>query len=114
MIHEFSDDMDEISGMGGDYEEACRLMVVAGVDWMERHEDADPKFYEYEGVTGIIGENNEDATELVEHMLHALPDNGDNATGAMVHVTVAHVIWISKNGWDAYVWYSRGRKDGRK
>jgi hypothetical protein len=37
MTYEFTDDMGEISGMGGPYEVLCRKMLFAGLDWLDAH-----------------------------------------------------------------------------
>jgi hypothetical protein len=58
---QFTDDMREISGFGGGYEQQCRAMVLAGLDWLDAHPDADPKFHGYSGVYGIATEDNDDA-----------------------------------------------------
>ena len=60
-MREYTKDMGEISGFGGGYEEACRKMVLAGLDWFDANPDADPQFHGYEGIYGIITEDNDDA-----------------------------------------------------
>ena len=56
--------MGEISGMGGDYEEACRKMVYAGLAWLETRPDADLKATTYRNVYGILNADSPDAKEL--------------------------------------------------
>ena len=96
----FTEKMQEISGFGGSYEDACRKMVVAGLEWFDKHPKADPKFSGYKGVYGIINEDNQDAKDLTKTMLDA---SGGDCTGAMMQATVTHVMHIHKKGWDWYV-----------
>jgi hypothetical protein len=102
----FSDDMGEISGFGGSYEDACRRMVVAGLEWLDAHPESAPKFSEYKNVFGVINEEGEDAKALMTAMVAPAPD----CTGAMVHACVHHLLYIRKNGWAAYVEQSKKRK----
>lgn len=96
----YTDDMGEISGFGGSYEKACRDMVLAGVKWFDGHPRANPRFHGFEGVYGIIAEDNEDAKALSKAMVDAA---GGDCTGAMHQATVSHVLWIRKHSWKEYV-----------
>jgi hypothetical protein len=96
---QFTDDMREISGFGGGYEQQCRAMVLAGLDWLDAHPDADPKFHGYSGVYGIATEDNDDAKALTEAVVAATPD----CTGAMHQAAVSHVLAARRMGWPAYV-----------
>lgn len=98
--YQFTKEMDEISGFGGGYEKACRDMVIAGVEWIDKHKKSNPKFSSFKNVYGIINEENDEAKELTKVMLKA---SGDDCTGAMMQATVGHVLFIAKNGWDEYV-----------
>lgn len=97
--YQYTEEMDEISGFGGGYEEACRAMVVAGLEWLDAHPEADPKFHGYKDVFGIINEDNEDAQKLTEAVVGVALD----CTGAMHQASIQHILWIRKNGWDKYV-----------
>ena len=110
--YQYTEDMNEISGFGGGYEEACRKMVVAGLEWWDAHPDADPKFHGFKDVYGLAMEDNDDAKALSSAMVSVC----DDCTGAMHQATVGHVFWIHKNGWDKYVEESKRRakaKDGK-
>lgn len=95
----WSDDMGEISGMGGGYEAACRSMVLAGIKWIDEHPDADPHFRGYKNIYGIINEENDDAKALTAAIL--VPVDGD-CTGAMHQASIGHVLAYKRLGWDAY------------
>jgi hypothetical protein len=97
--YQYTDDMKEISGFGGEYEEACRKMVVAGAEWFDEHPTAEPKFKGYKNVFGIIMEDNEDARALSD----AVVKPSDDCTGAMHQAAIGHVLYIHKHGWEKYV-----------
>ena len=98
--YKYEDEMREISGFGGSYEDACRKMVVAGLEWFDNHPLAEPKFHGYKGIYGIISEDNDIAKELSKVMVDA---SGGDCTGAMHQATVSHVLWIKEHSWEEYV-----------
>lgn len=95
----FTPSMREISGFGGDYEDACRKMVVAGVEWLRDHPGETPETKEIPGVFGLTKPGNLAGQELEAAIEAAVPDY----SGAMLHAALNHVHWIQKNGWPAYV-----------
>ena len=103
----FTDDMGEISGFGGGYEQVCRDMLVAGLTWLDSNPDADPKFHGYEGVYGILTEDNDDAKALSKAVVGG---SGGDCTRAMHQAVVSSCLWIRKNGWDAYCAQMRAAK----
>lgn len=105
--YQYTDDMGELSGFGGGYEATCRAMVVAGLEWLDAHPNADPKFHGYKDVFGLIAEDNEDAKALSEAVIDA---SGRDCTGAMHQQAIQHILWIRKNGWDKYVEVKRKHK----
>ena len=92
-------EMGEISGFGGGYEDACQSMLDAGVKWVIAHPDADCRFKGFEGVYGLIMDDNEDARALTKTVVGAVK----NSSGAMHHAVISRVLWIKAHGWDAYV-----------
>lgn len=96
--YKFTEDMGEISGFGGDYEMACRVMLDSGLQWFDANPDADPKFRGMKGVFGLIDETNEDA----EALSSAVTKHVDGCSGAMHHAVISACLWIHKNGWGAY------------
>lgn len=96
----FDSDMAEISGFGGGYEACCRKMALAGMKWCDDNPPADPKFHGYEGVFGVIAEDNDDAKALSKAINDAA--DGGGATGAMHQACVSHALAYRRLGWDAY------------
>lgn len=94
----FTKGMGEISGFGGGYEQACRRMLVAGLTWLDAHPEAKPTWKQLNGVFGICDAVSDDAKALDEVITAAVPD----CSGAMYHAVVGHLLFIQKNGWDAY------------
>ena len=97
-MHEWKEEMGEISGFGGDYEKLCRDMVLRGVAWLEENPTADPAFREVKSVFGIIEDGNDDATAMAKAIL-----GEDEPTGAMMHACVRQVLYVKLHGWDKYV-----------
>lgn len=98
--YKYTPEMREISGFGGGYEETCRAMVVAGLEWLDQNPQANPEFSHYSNVYGIINKENDDAKALSEAVVAAA---NHDCTGAMHQATISHILWIKKNGWDKYV-----------
>ena len=95
----FTADMGEISGFGGGYEQTCRNMLAAGLEWLDAHPFSVPQFQGIRGVYGIISEDNPDAEQLSAAVVAAA--NGD-CTGAMHQAVISHCLYVRKFGWDAY------------
>ena len=100
MNYEFTPDMGEISGFGGGYEQACRDMLKAGMEWCDEHPEADPKFHGFKNVYGIVMEDNDDAKALSKAIVAGA---GNDCTGAMHQAVLSSVFFIRKNGWGKYV-----------
>lgn len=105
-LYQFTEDMGEISGFGGGYEQTCRNMVVAGLEWFDAHPEAQPAFRGFKEIYGVLDSDNDDAKALSAAVVAGA--DGD-CTGAMHQATVGHVLWIKKNGWEAYCIESRKR-----
>ena len=116
---EWTPDMGEISGFGGSYEEGCRLMVKAGVEFWEaqdashargEREKFDPHYRGYKGIYGILTDSNDDAKALDRAMLDApITVDGETttigkygATGAMHQASVGHVMAFHRLGAEKY------------
>ena len=90
----------EISGFGGDYEQSCRKMVIAGYEYLMQPGIETPIFSGYKGVFGITLSENESARELQEAMNKA---SGNKCTGAMMHACTNHVLKAKAVGWEEYI-----------
>jgi hypothetical protein len=98
--YKYAEGAREISGFGGGYEEACRNMVIRGMEWFDENPSASPKFKQYQNVFGIINEENPEAKSLTDTMLEVV---GCDCTGAMMQASVNHVMYAAKNGWEKYM-----------
>lgn len=94
----FEKGMSEISGMGGRYEQACRDMLKAGLEYWGANPNLDPKFHGFKEVCGLIIEDNEDAKALTK-AVGAVED----CTVSMHQAVIGSIFWIRKNGWYKYV-----------
>jgi len=112
----YDDTMREISGFGGSYEDGCRTMVLAALDWMEAHPTEDPKFHGFKDVTGICIEDNAAAKAMSDAMTAAADAKYPNGgvTGAMHQASVSHAMAAKRLGWDAYVAKMRELKAAEK
>ncbi len=106
-VYEWRDGMQEISGFGGGYEDACRKMVKQGMEWLDAHPTAEPKFKQYQNITGLIDEENEDAKALSLAVA-----KGVDPSGAMQQATINACMYIRKNGWDKYCEEMSKKKEG--
>ena len=100
MSYSYTDDMDEISGFGGEYEEACRKMVIAGVEWCDAHPNAVLDYKIYSGIYGVTTDETPDTKEMQKVMNDS---TGNGCSGAMMQCTMGHVLHIREVGWDKYV-----------
>ena len=94
----------EISGFGGDYEEACRNMTKAGAEWLRANPEALGKWRadrdEFKKRNpGKPVPVTDSEREFDDAIANACPD----CTGAMFGAAKAHAIAIFDMGWDAYV-----------
>ena len=98
--YQFTDKMGEISGFGGGYEEACRAMVVAGLEWCDKHPKADISYKEYKNIYGLTTGESDDCKKMED----AMSAVNDGCSGAQMQACKSHIMFIRKNGWDKYVW----------
>ena len=100
MKYDYSKVKGEISGFGGGYENACRKMVIAGLEWSDEHPDSDLSFKQFKNIYGLTTDESDDMKLCQEAMSKAV---NDGCTGAMMQVTMIHLMFIRKHGWDKYV-----------
>lgn len=84
----WEDNMGEVSGFGGAYEDACRTMIYSGLAWLEGNKCPD-----------LEDTGTPDYKALEEAV--ASPEPG--CSGAMHSAAMSHCLFISRNGWDKYV-----------
>jgi len=109
LAYEWTEDMAELSGFGGDYERSCRAMVKAGLEWWDLHPKAEPRFKGRRGANGLINEDNHDAQSLTAVMMDAAQGFG-GPTGVMLSACLGAVFRVRQNGWEAYADELRARK----
>jgi len=98
----------EISGFGGEYEQECRRMVIAGMKWFDRFPNASPRFKTYKNIYGIVVEEGNQKHRLTDAILDESPD----CSGAMMQASISHCLFASKNGWDKYIREMQKPKEG--
>ncbi len=99
MKYKYTKEMREISGMGGGYEQACREMVLAGLEWLEKNPTAKLGWKVFKNVYGLTPDKTPDTEKMVDYMVDK---SGGDATGAMVQATLSHIWFIKNNGWEKY------------
>lgn len=105
-----TEDMGEISGFGGGYEETCQKMLEAGVIWLSQHPNADLRGHEFAGITGIFTPESDDAKEMEKAAMEAC---NNDCSGAMHHTVMSRLFYIAANGWTKYCEELRKRKAER-
>lgn len=109
--YKFEEGMRQISGFGGGYEATCQNMVIAGLEWFDKNQNADPKFKGWKDIVGVIDEDNEDAKALSKIVIDAA---GGDCTGAMHQFTISHILWIHNHSWEEYVAEMKRLEKGEK
>lgn len=98
MDYKHTEDMGEISGFGGSYEATCQQMLHNGVSFLASRSGTDVRVLENPQIYGIVQLEGEDAEALESAVMDGIAD----ATGAMHHAVMSRLVYINKNGWDAY------------
>jgi hypothetical protein len=115
--YDYSEVRGEISGFGGDYEQCCRAMVLAGLAWLDAHPDAAPTFRGFKNVFGFIDSTNEDGKALESAVVDGCEQFKPGAggpTGAMVQACVGTCMFVREHGWPAYVEKMNALKDSEE
>jgi hypothetical protein len=100
MKAQLAKEMDEGFGFGDGYEETCRQMLLAGLEWLDAHPEADPKIRLSPGIYGILKEDNEAARALSAAIEAA---SGGDCSGAMHQAVMSHCLFVKLHGWKAYI-----------
>lgn len=111
---DFTDDMDQISGVGGDYERACRAAVQTGSMWVALHPSEQPKV---EGVTGGANDgpgvvfaanpSGESFLSTIRETAFTMESGrtlklGDVLTSQQYLLVLTHIGMIAELGWNSY------------
>jgi hypothetical protein len=100
-------DMVEISGFGGDYEDACNSMFEAGMEHMVANGlEGKVSVLTSENIYGVFFPGNEATESLSKAVEAARPD----CSGAMLYAVMNHLAYVAKNGWEKYCEESRRLK----
>jgi hypothetical protein len=107
MNFEFTEDMNEISGLGGAHERALRAGVITGAKWWTLHPEADP---EIEGTDREYRGTNADGESLLRAVNETLFTCDDGVkvplqavlTPHMYYAVMYHIMWIGEHGWSRY------------
>lgn len=102
MKKEYTEEFDEISGFGGEYEQACRTMVLTGIEFCENNkiESKDLEAQFLKDGFGLIRPEN----DLTEKVMKAMADclGEEPPTVAMMQACFIHLHFIMANGWESY------------
>ena len=98
--YKYTNKCNEISGFGGSYEDACRKMVIAGMEYLDNNPDAKITFKTYKNIYGVTFDESEDCEKMQKIMIDA---TGGDCTGAMMQACLQHIKYAQINGWDKYI-----------
>lgn len=88
--------MREISGMGEGYEEQCRKMLYAAIEWHNKNPNKPPRIRTNKNIYGYTENMNGNAEDLERYILDHIP--GKDCSGAMMQAVLSHYFFIKKNG----------------
>lgn len=88
-----------ISGFGGGYENECQRMLWNGINYLREQKligeiNTGIEFQSFENVYGACFPKGEPAEKLSEAVMRGI----DEATGAMHHAVMGHLMFICKMG----------------
>lgn len=89
---EFTEDMNEVTGLGGFYERCCRAAIIAGAQWCMEH----------------LQQLDLPSVERSMRMAYVTTDDGQKVpleselTPAQFGLAMHHVRYVAKHGWLAY------------
>jgi hypothetical protein len=107
----FTEQMNEVTGLGGEIERACKAAVCAGAAWWRAHRGGNPIVDADMGKRGRlygVNEEGQSLLALIQATSFTLDDGakvtlGDYLTPQMYYLPLHHVMWIGKHGWKWYV-----------
>jgi hypothetical protein len=87
----FTEDMNEVTGLGGYYERCCRTAIIAGAKWCIEHGQ-----FDLSSVTHAIGQ------ALVARDDGQKAKLDDELTQTQSGLVMYHVRYIADHGWNKY------------
>ena len=102
--YNWTEDMREISGFGGIYENNCRKIISESLKWIDEN-NKKISIANYQQIYGV-SRLDSNAQELEVY----LASLGLNYTGAMLQACFNHIMLIQEIGWEEYKKQSRERK----
>lgn len=101
----------DISGMGEGYEATCQSMLIAGIQWLNKHPDFTSEGYKtYKNVTGImLPPETQLAKELDDVLLKA---SQNDMTCAQHQAVISHLAYIKAHGYEQ--WLKDAEGNGRE
>jgi len=90
----------DISGMSGSYEWGCQAMLQAGVKYLSEQPDFHFDYKGFKNVYGVCWTDTPWGKDLDKAITDAV--SGD-CTGAMHQAVIAHLIYIHKHGYGAWL-----------
>jgi DNA-directed RNA polymerase subunit N (RpoN/RPB10) len=98
--YQYTDKCAEISGFGGGYEDACRKMVIAGMEWMDEHPNANMNIATFNGIPELTLPRTDDAQELENVMNDAVEGC---CSVHMIQLSIGCLLCARRLGWDTYI-----------
>lgn len=97
----------DISGMGGRYECACQLMLRAGMKFLKKNPEFHFDYQQYKNVYGICTTDTPWGKKLDKAIIDAV---GGDCSGAIHQAVINHLLFIHKNGYEAWLKSAKERK----
>lgn len=89
----------ELSGMGTEYETACQVMLMRGINYLKKHPEFDFKAYQSApNIYGICMSTSSDAEKLDKFITR-----GVHPSGAQHQCVIGHLAYIHKHGYDKWI-----------
>lgn len=104
--YEWTPEMASISDAEEDCETALRVLVRAGCEWLDANPGKDPQLFWLQRGKCVASLESSESREHYNAMSKALAEAfpGSSAmSGSMHQLVVPIVLWIKKNGWEAFV-----------
>lgn len=104
---EWTEDMGEISGFGGGYEESCKRYMRIALAYFCAFPDEFKRFLQEEKT-----DDEKKALNKLEYQIGSVMDNGwdSGASGAQIMAAFSHAARVYRFGWESYKKEMRERR----